>query len=536
MESKTSLDIYDLNMKMIKKVSDSISIPLDHIINLSLEHGVFPEKCKISRTVPVFKAGQPTNLSNYRPISCLPVLSKIIEKVVAMQLFNYVDSNNILYNLQFGFQPGKSTVHPLIHLVDYISKAFNNSEYVIAVFLDFAKAFDTVNHTILLLKLSKIGVKGRSLEWFRSYLKNRKQFVMSNGILSDICTTFNISVLQGSILGPLLFLIFINDMHRSNNLLNTHFADDTLALCKGKNLYELTDLVNKELQKIGVWLRANFLSINASKTKIMIFHKNSAQIPDLSFFFNNNDPGVIENPHIIYPLERIHNLSKPCPAYKVLGIYIDENLSFDFHFRTLTNKISKSMYSLNKVKNVLPTSALKSIYYAIIHPHILYCLPITACTNSKNINSLYVKQKRCVRTISKSKYNAHSEPLFFSLKILPLPDLIIQQRLHFMHSIEYSYAPSSFYDLSTFPKNSTVENHVYPLRNLGLFNIPRIKNNFLKRFPFHSFTSTWNDLDTSLSSISSKILFKMKLKLYLLNKLDGFVCDKLFCYSCSINS
>jgi len=173
----------------------------------------------------------------------------------------------------------------------------------------------------------------------------------------------------------------------------------------------------------------------------MIFHPKSKVVPDLRFYFNNNDPGDLTNPDIIYPLERINNDSKPCPAYKILGIYIDENLTFDHHFNVLSNKISMSMYSLNKAKKFLPINALKSIYYAIIHPYFLYCLPVIACTNQKNITSLFIKQKRCIRTIYQSKYNAHTEPLFGSLKILPLPDLVIQQRLNFMHSIVYSYAP-----------------------------------------------------------------------------------------------
>ena len=196
---------------------------------------------------------------------------------------SYVIDNNLLYDLQFGFQPGKSTVHPLMHVIDYISKAFNNDEFAVAVFLDLQKAFDLVDHSILLMKLEKIDVHGLALKWFKSYLSDRKQFVMVNGNLSDFFTLINISVLQGSILGPLLFLIFINDMHSSNNLLNIHFADDTSVLCKGKNLEELVQLVNFEVQKLGIWLRANKLAVNASKTKVMIFHHKGKKIPDVNF-------------------------------------------------------------------------------------------------------------------------------------------------------------------------------------------------------------------------------------------------------------
>ena len=249
LETKTSLDIDGLNTKVLKKVSDLVSHPLSHIINLSFQQGIVPPKLKVSRTVPIFKSGLADNCSNYRPISCLPVLSKIFEKIVTNQLYSYLVANNILYNYQFGFQPGKSTLHPLIHICDYISKAFNSDEIVVGVFLDLQKAFDLVDHNILLKKLECIGVKGIALKWFENYLKDRKQFVMVNGELSEFCATFNVSVPQGSNLGPLLFLIFINDMHRSNDLNNFHFADDTTGLMKGKNIHELVASVNRELNQ-----------------------------------------------------------------------------------------------------------------------------------------------------------------------------------------------------------------------------------------------------------------------------------------------
>ena len=533
LETKTSLDIDDLNTKVLKKVAEYVSIPLAHIINRSFETGILPERLKISRTVPIFKAGSTINLSNYRPISCLPTISKIFERIVAKQLLSFVESNDILYAFQFGFQSGKSTVHPLIHIVDYISKAFNNDEFVIAVFLDLQKAFDLVDHDILCMKLEKIGVRGLALKWFKSYLSNRKQFVMVNGTLSDFFAMINISVLQGSILGPLLFLIFINDMHSSNKLLNIHFADDTSGLCKGKNFDELVSFVNTELQKLGIWLRSNKLAINASKTKIMIFHPKGKIIPDASFFFNNNDLDVPVDPDLVYPIERIHNNSVPCPAYKILGVYVDENLTFDYHIKTVLNKISKSMFSLNKVKNFLSTSALKSIYYALVHPHFLYCLPVVSCTSQKNINSLSLKQKRCIRTIAKSRYNAHSEPLFYELKILPFPDLILHQKLSFMHSIAFSYAPLSFFMDPMFPRNLDFETHQYPLRNRDQFFIPRCKNLFLNRFPLYSFSTCWNELDPDLSCIASKNVFKYKLKQLFLDRLSNFECNRLFCYTCS---
>jgi len=356
---------------------------------------------------------------------------------------------------------------------------------------------------------------------------------MVNGKISEFFKTINISVLQGSILGPLLFLIFINDMHKSNALLNIHFADDTTGLCKGKNLNVMVPFVNQELQKIGVWLRSHKLSINTGKTKVMIFHPKGKYVdPNLNFVFDNNDLNCSTNPDLIHPVERIKN-SSTCPAYKVLGIFIDENLTFDYHVKSTLNKISKSLFTLNKVKNSLSTTALKSLYYALIHPYFLYCLPVISCSSQKNINMLALKQKRCIRIICKASYNAHTEPLFHLLKILPLADLILQQKLNLMHSIEYGYAPSSFIENKTFPKNSQIDIHPYPLRNINDFFTPRVRNEFLTRFPFYSFPNCWNTLDPTFQSISNKNAFKYSVKQHLLKRLENFICNKLFCYTCS---
>ena len=527
LDSKPCKDIYEISTSLIRFVSKEISCPLAHIFNLSLDQGTFPDALKISRTVPVFKSGDPSDMNNYRPISCLPAMSKILEKFVSLKLRSYLTSNVLLNKFQFGFQAKTSTVHPIMHIIDFITQGFKNNEYSVAVYLDFKKAFDVVNHDILLKKLNKLGINGVCLKWFCSYLKNRRQTVQVNGKFSTFYSDISMSVLQGSLLGPLLFLCFINDMPLSNALFNILFADDTTCLTRGKNLSELVDFVNTELQKLGVWIRANKLAINASKTKIMIFHKNKT-IPQVNFVFNNNDPDMLQDPSLIYPVEIINNNS-PTPAFKMLGIYLDENLSFNYHVKQLSSKISKSLYLMRSARYVLTSKGLKSVYYALIHSHLIYCLPAYSCTSKSNINSIFLKQKQAIRLICHAKYNAHTAPLFYSQGILPFTELINLHQLSFIHSFHLKLLPNSF--LNFFLPNSARELN-YEFRNVTNYLVPMVRAEFLKKYPLYLFPVLWNSLPNELKNLTSLRQFKSNIYNSSMSTLLNFRCERLFCPSC----
>ena len=289
-DNKASPDLDGISLKLIKFIAIEISVPLSHIFNLSLDSGIFPEKLKYSRTVPIFKQGDPKYCDNYRPISLVNTLSKILEKIVALNLVNHLQINKLLYQHQYGFQRAMSTEHNLLHVVNFISNALNKGNYCIGIFLDLKKAFDTCSHSILLKKLEKFGVEGTALAWFASYLKNRKQKVDIAGNFSDE-SIFNISVLQGSILGPTLFLCYINDIFKATKLATFLFADDTSCLAEHSNLKELINFVNIELQKLACWFKSNKMAVNISKTKYIIF-RNKGKIID------TNCPPVVFNSKI----------------------------------------------------------------------------------------------------------------------------------------------------------------------------------------------------------------------------------------------
>jgi hypothetical protein len=238
--NKASLDSDSISLKLVKFVAIEISSPLAHIFNLSLDNGIFPARLK-NRTVPIFKNGDSMSCDNYRPISLIATFSKIIEKIVAVNLTNHLQINKLLYSHQYGFQRFLSTEQNLIQVVNNIGAALNRGNYCIGIFLDLRKAFYTCSHDILLKKLSKLGVKGTTLAWFSSYLSNRTQQVNVNGNLSSQLE-ITYGVLQGSILGPLLFLCYINDIYTSTELATFLFADDTTCLAEHNNLSDLVNL------------------------------------------------------------------------------------------------------------------------------------------------------------------------------------------------------------------------------------------------------------------------------------------------------
>ena len=259
-------------IKLLKILSPHISDPLSLIINESFMSGVFPQKMHLAKIIPPFKKGCPMKVSNYRPISLLSVFSKISEKLMYKRLYNFLEVHKILYNLQFGFRASRSINHAFISLTESIKNTLENKNFGCGIFLDLQKAVDTVNHQILLNKLQHYGIRGTALQWFKSYLSSRSQYVSVNGHNSSHLSV-TCGVPQGSVLGPLLFLLCINDLPNSSSKLSFYlFADDTNIYFESSSVKQLQKVVNKELKHVKKWLDANKLALNMNKTNFIIFH------------------------------------------------------------------------------------------------------------------------------------------------------------------------------------------------------------------------------------------------------------------------
>jgi hypothetical protein len=369
--------------------------------------------------------------------------------------------------------------------------------------LDIKKAFDVVPHNLLIKKLDKMGVKNRELDWFRSYLTDRSQCVEINGKKSTP-RKIKLSVMQGSVLGPLLFLCFINDLCNVSELFKLLFADDTCALHADNNFANLINFANQEMQKILHWFSANKLAVNVSKCKYIIFHNRGKKIPENPKLIFNYNVGNQQDPNLQIPIERIMGDE----TYKYLGVLIDENFNLNRHTDFICNKLSRALFCMNRVKSFLQKRSLKNLYFALFNSHLLYCANILGATSQQNIKRILTLQKKAVRIVFNAAYNAHTHEFFKDLNTLPFDKLLFFQRAVFMHSIRYNYAPLSFAE--TWPLND-LRNLNYNLRNVSEFIVPPPRFEGFRRFPIYSFPNTWNSLD-NVKLQRNKITFCIELK------------------------
>ena len=498
-----------INTKLLKHLVPVILPQLTHLVNLCLSQSKFPAMLKTALITPIYKSGSRSLFSNYRPISVLPVLSKVLESVMYDQLLSFINEHNIIYECQFGFRTKHSTFMPLCILHDYITSNLVDGRTTVGIYLDLARAFDTVNIDILLKKLPKYGITGNALKLFVSYLSDRTHCLKYKDSISGT-KSITCGVPQGSVLGPILFLLYINDLPKTCEAAKfLLFADDTAILYSAQTTRELQTLISTSFPKITKWLHANRLSLSIPKTFYQLYSPNCANSTDLAI--------PVKDTNI-----------KRSSTVKYLGVLMDEDLKFKSHISKVSGLISRNIGIMSRAKYLLNKKLLILLYNALILPYLNYCSVIWGSNYISNLKPVITAQKRVIRLLAGAGRIAHTSPLFRELRLLKLTDLVNKQLLLILHDYLIGRLPDimcrkfalhdparpsrtvrHFSETVTTGDGSMVPN--YRLHNYRLFS------------PFCRAPKTWNQIIASRVPVlrdvpASKNLFKKCILLLFLDE------------------
>ena len=485
--NNTKTDLNTIPVKLLKTISNFISPIFSDIMNLSFVCGTFPECLKEAIILPIHKKGNKDDICNYRPISLLPIFSKVYEKILLSRLISFTNSHSIIAKCQFGFQKNMSTSDALVYLSQLLYDALDSKCHSIAVFIDFRKAFDTLNHRILLSKLERYGIRGIALSLIQSYLSNRRQRVKVANSISDELIS-NMSVPQGSNLGPFLFLLYVNDLVEvSSAFTPIMFADDTTLVFKDKDASMLESACNTELQKFQLWANANKLSVNYDKT-FMMFFSNSKTISANNFSISMNGQLLDVRTEGMF-----------------LGVKIDATLSFSAHIDYICSKLSRTVGIIYRLKELVPKMVKISLYNTLFYPLLTYNILVWGSTTNNHLYPLQILQKRIVRIIDQIGFRDHTNPSFFNNKLLKLPDV---------H--EYFVAIYMYKNLDAFNTNADFHHYNTRGREELRSDLCRLKKAQMS-IKFVG-PKIWNQLPASLKGATSLPTFKRYLKNYLIDK------------------
>jgi len=487
-------DVYTVPNWVYKYCINEIAHVLSTLYNDSLKLGQFPSGLKTARVVPIPKTNNSSHPKDFRPISILHTIGKILEKLVHMQYTDYLHDNELMSPTQFGFTKNCNTEHALIHITEHIYKALDENHTCVLLLLDFKKAFDVVPHDILLYKLEMLGATHNTLKWFKSYLTDRSQYVRLENVTSPPAFISH-GVPQGSVLGPLLFNIFTNDFHKCHHSIHSQYADDTAILISDCSIQELNNKVNKELQSITTWVEANKLSLNLQKTQYLVISNSKSNIQ-----LNVKVRDVVIN--------RV-------PSAKLLGIILDDKLSFKNHINSIVSKLSSISYALLKIKHFVPKSILKKIYHGLVYPHLLYGIGDWGSTSEYLLQPLKTIHKKIVRHLSGSRdYYEHTTPLFKHLSLLKHPDIFMFAVTTQIFKINNGMSPRTLIDIIDCNQTVTRAN----MRSSNTLNLAKAKFRLTKSRRSISYrgVALWNSLPAVLKQSLSLACFRKNIKAYLL--------------------
>jgi hypothetical protein len=482
----------DIGPRLIKDSATALCQPLVHIFNLSFTTGIVPDQLKIAKVIPVFKKGDSKLASNYRPISLLSIFDKLLERAMRNRLYYHLQINNLIYKYQFGFRHNHSTTLAVIDVIDSIYERLDNGEKIIGLYFDLQKAFDTVNHEILLCKLQKFGVRGIVHDWFKNYLSDRYQYTLCNSIKSEMLE-ITCGVPQGSVLGPLLFLVYMNDINVALQGQKVKlFADDTNLFISGNNLSEASELAAECIDKLSEWFTINKLTLNIDKTCFMVFPPDKTNSVHLSV----NGKAI--------------NKVQSC---RYLGVIIDDELKWTDHIHHVYKKLIKYVGIFYKLRNKLPSAMLKNIYYAFVHSYLLYAVEVYANTCPTYLDKLVKLNNKLLRILQNKPLLYPVSLLYDEFKTLPLTDLHKQQLLLLAYKL--IHLPQNLPEIFKNYLESNECVHEYNTRSKADLHLHRAETTYGQRCLKYKLVTLWNELPQTLKESDSVSSLKDSIRAYL---------------------
>ena len=470
---------------LLKYIAEEITPPLTYIINLCMSTGIFPDRLKLSHIKAIYKKGDKKLINNYRPIAILNTLSKVFEKIIYTRLMLYLEKNKILFENQHGFRQNKTTILAIYKALTNILDSLNNQQYTFAMYLDLSKAFDSVDHDILIQKMEIYGIRGVPLKLMKSYLYQRLQCTVetdkSGTILKSDTRPVTVGVPQGSILGPLLYLLYTNELPSIVSQAMLQYADDTSIIFSEPDAIDINNKIFSTLSDLETFFTSNNLQLNITKTQV------------IKFSYQNNDEILLTNG--ISTLETVKNVS-------FLGVKIDSRLDWKCHINTLAQNLSKYMYALKIISQTINIQAAFIAYHGYIQSRVRYGIMFWG--NSTDFHKIFVLQKRCLRNIMGMKQIESCRPVFLERNILTLISIYIYESVIFIKENK---------DLFT----DCDRNHIYNTRNKTDLTQPKAKFTYIAKNVKCSIIKVFNKLPIELRNLPTNKL-KHKLKNLLLQK------------------